>query len=319
MTATTITEHRRRTRPLRDLELDVLESIYTHRLLTTVQLRQLHTPAGETRGLRWMQRVTAHLHRRGLLDWVRHRDQPRLNCWYTTGEGADVIDAAGAGRAGRRVLLTPESAGGMLQRHTLAVNDTGIAFSRWARRHGHDCDHRSWRHEVAHRVADGPAGGELLVADAVLHYAVHAKGRTTLVYRFIELDRATMTVQQLGEKLRGYVRYAGYRPRHPDEASLGWRRRYPGLPGVVVVLDGKPRPVLERRAAMLAAMARVDPLLRDAEAPTIVMCLLEDLQEHGPFAGVFRCIQAPRETVDLLGRERPAPLAETLDATGTDG
>lgn len=67
---------------------------------------------------------------------------------------------------------------------------------------------------------------------------------------------------------------------------LAWRRRYPGLPGVVVVLDGKPRHLLERRLAMLATVARVDPVLRDADAPTISLALLEDLQRHGPFAGV---------------------------------
>lgn len=317
MTAT-VTEHRRRTRPLRDLELDVLESAYTHRLLSTLQLRELHTPPGHTRGLRWMQQIAAHLHRRGLLDWVRHRDHPGLNCWYVTAEGADVVEAAGPHVGARRMLLTPDSAGGMLQRHTLAVNDVGIAFVRWAGRHGHDCDHRSWRHEVAHRTSDQPGRGELLVADALLHYAMHTRGRTTLVYRFVELDRATMTVQQLGDKLRRYVRYATYRPRQPDDAGLAWRRRYPGLPGVVVVLDGKPRHLLERRLAMLAAVARVDPVLRDADAPTISLALLEDLQRHGPFAGVLRRLQAPDQPIDLLG-QAVTDLGEPLAATGTDG
>lgn len=292
-------------RPLRENELEVLESIYAHRLLTTHQLWELHIPAGETRTHAWMRGIVAHLRTRGLARSTRRRGDTPLLCWYVTEAGADVIESVTTRLRTRRVLLTELGAAGMHQSHTLAVNAVGIAFATWAKQLGHECGHLAWENEVAHRIGDGRGGvrgGDLLVADAVLHYAAYVRGRTTLLYRFVELDRATMSVQELGEKLRRYVTYASYVPRDADDGRPAWQLRYPGMPGVLLVLTGKPRHLLERRRQMVHAMCQLDPMVRDADTPAISVVLLEDLQREGPFAGVFRRVDAPHTPVDVIGR-----------------
>lgn len=307
--------------PLRALELEVLESVYVHRLLTTHQLHRLHTPAGQTRGRQWIHATCSRLRRRGLIAAVRRQGRSRLHCWYATEAGADAVEAAAPGLLGRRVLPTPEGAAGMLQSHTLAVNDVGVAFASWAKRLGHECGHLGWTNEVAHRIGDrrGTGAGDLLVADALLHYAANLAGRVTLVYRFVELDRATMATQAIGAKLRRYVAYGRYIPKDRDGREA-WRDRYPALPGVLLVLASKPRPALLARQQMITGLCHLDPVIRDAAGPPIAITLLEDLQRHGPFAGVFCRPAAPDRPVDLLGRPTPAPEeASSLDATGTEG
>ncbi|MEX2620255.1 MAG: replication-relaxation family protein [Egibacteraceae bacterium] len=301
------------TRPLRAGEIEVLESIYAHRLLTTHQLWELHTPAGETRDPSWMRHIVAHLRRRGLVRSTRWRGDRQLRCWYVTEAGADTIEAVTTRLRSRRVLLTADGAAGMHQSHTLAVNDVGIAFATWAKTLGHECGHLAWENEVAHRIGDGNRGvrgGDLLVADAMLHYAALVGGRTTLLYRFVELDRATMSVQELGEKLRRYVTYETYVPRDAHDGRPAWQQRYPGMPGVVLVLTGKPRRLLERRRAMLFAVCHLDPTIREAidqgRAPSVSVVLLEDLQREGPFAGVFLRPGAPDTPVNVIGRPVPA-------------
>lgn len=297
-------------RPLRENEVEALESIYAHRLLTTHQLWELHTPAGEDRTKTWMRGIVAHLRQRGLARSVRRRGaRQRLQCWYVTEAGADMIESVTTRLRTRRVLLTEDGAAGMHQSHTVAVNDVGIAFSTWAKRLGHECGHLAWENEVAHRIGDGNRGvrgGDLLVADAVLHYAALVAGRVTLLYRFVELDRATMSVQELGEKLRRYVTYDRYMPRNTDDDQPAWQARYPGMPGVMIVLTGKPRHLLQRRREMLFALCQLDPMIRNAPRPSFSVTLLEDLQHQGPFAGVFYRPDAPDTPVDVIGRPVPA-------------
>jgi hypothetical protein len=305
--------------PLRALELEVLESIYAHRLLTTHQLHRLHTPAGQTRGRQWIHATCSRLRRRRLIAAVRRQGHSRLHCWYATGAGADAVEAAAPGLLGRRVLPTPEGAAGMLQSHTLAVNDVGIAFASWAKRLGHECGHLGWTNEVAHRTGDRRSGsGDLLVADALLHYAANLAGRVTLVYRFVELDRATMSTHAVGDKLRRYVAYGRDAPKDRDGREA-WRDRYPALPGVLLVLAGKPRQALLARRQMITGLCHLDPVIRDAAGPAIAITLLEDLQRHGPFAGIFQRPADPDRPVDLLGRATAAPDAPAIPATGTEG
>lgn len=307
-------------RPLRETEFEVLESIYAHRLMTTLQLRQLHAPGGATRTQRWMQQIVAYLHRRGLVAWVGRRGCPQLRCWYTTDAGAAVVDVAATRPHRRRVLVSADGAAGSLQSHTLAVNDVGVAFATWAKQLGHECGYLAWEHEVAHRISDrrGLRDGDLLIVDALLHYGAMLGGRVTLIYRFIELDRATMSTQEVGAKLRRYVTYSRYVPQGVDDGHEAWRDRYPGLPGVVVVLADKPRRSLLSRQQMLVGMCQIDPLIREAEAPSISIALLEDLQRHGPFAPIFCRPHNPDVPVDLLGRPGPFPEVP-MAPTGADG
>lgn len=306
-------------RALGEVDLDVLESVYVHRLLTTPQLRRLHTPAGETRDPRWMQKRMAALARRGLVTWRYHRGRSYgRRCWFVTQAGADSLEALAGDGTHRRVLVTPEGAAGIHQAHTLAVNEVGLAFAEWAKHHGDECGPLAWEHEVAHRLRDGSGGvraGDVLVADAVLHYtAYYGGGRTSLLYRFVELDRATTTAQQLGEKLRRYVAYSRYVPANAPDGQPAWQSRYPGLPAVLLVLTGKPRHLLERRRRMLAALTHVDPVLANAERPGMFTALLEDLQTHGPFAGVFRRVDAPDTPVDVVGSPATDPLSAVAAA-----
>ena len=57
----------------------------------------------------------------------------RQGLWFLTESGADTIQAAGTLAETRRRLTTPAQAAGPLRAHTLAVNDTGIAFVKAAR------------------------------------------------------------------------------------------------------------------------------------------------------------------------------------------
>lgn len=302
----------------RKLESEVLESLYAHRLLTTHQLLALHTPPGETRSQRWMQLLLGRMRDRGLVASASRHGNPRLACWYVTETGADVIDAAGACPGFPRVVPSREGAEGALQSHTLAVNDVGVALAGWARVYGHECGHLSWHHEVAHRCSDGQPGqrAETVVADALAHYAATDEvGRVMLASRWIELDRATMSTQQVGDKLRRYVRYARYVPKDATDGRPAWQHRYPGLPGVVVVLAGQPRPVLEGRRHRLASLAQLDPLVAGASQPTISLVMLDDLHDCGPFAPIFTRVDRS-EPVDLLGRPATEPEAGELAAEG---
>lgn len=143
-----------------------------------------------------------------------------------------------------------------------------------------------------------------------------------LISRFVELDRATMSTQEVGAKLRRYIAYARYTPKDRDRGAEAWRQRYPALPGVLVVLAGAPHARLLARRQTLLALCHLDPVIRDAAAPTIAISLLADLQTHGPFAGIFHRPGEGDQPVDLLARPTPTPLrddAPALAATGTDG
>lgn len=293
-----------RTTPLRDVDIDILESLSAHRLLTTNQLWELLC-RDEPRTVRWIQKSVRSLCRRDAVDWVRHRGDPRLRCWFLTQTGLDILaDNGRPRRLPNRPLITADQAAGMLQRHTLAVNDVGIAFVTWARKLGHECDALAWEHEIAHRT--GEHGVPLLIADALLHYTATAQRRTMLISRFVELDRATMPVQHVGEKLRRYVAYANYIP--PGGSHPAWQSLYPGLPGLIVVLTGRPREELVRRRDAIFALCRVDPVLREATAPTISITILEDLQNYGPFARIF-WRPGKGDAVDLIGGARRATQA----------
>lgn len=148
--------------------------------------------------------------------------------WFLSSQGADTIHAAGTLTEPRRHLTTAAEASGPLRRHTLAVNDTGIAFVKAAReRAGDDCGPLSWRHEIAHPItqARGRRKAQLVIADALLSYLQGAPDESLILHqRFIELDRGTIPPEQLAGKLARYASYAttGPSPRrrtHPTGHS----------------------------------------------------------------------------------------------------
>ena len=291
-------------RPLPGAAVEVLESLHQHRLLSVGQIHLLHTPE---KSRRWTQRLVGELAAHGLVRFVRDTGARKL--WFVTDDGADAVAALASGADPRRKVITPAQAAGPLRRHTLAVNDAGIAFVAAARRRGDECGALSWRHEVAHPIGR-PAGrgrGELLIADALLTYIrVDEAGEATLHYRFLELDRATIPADALARKLTRYARLHRYASaaRKGQPAEPDWRAHYPSFPAVHVLLAGGSRAALERRLARVASLAGDDPELAEAPAVSISFALLAELVEHGPFASIFVELSDPERPVSWLGPER---------------
>jgi hypothetical protein len=269
------------------------QSLAQHRLLTTAQLQAIHTPDASAR---WAQRLLATLERARLAGSIRI--EGALKLWHLTEAGSNWLAGSDARGHQRPKVLTAEQAAGQLWRHTLAVNDAGIAFLRAAHERGDEFGPLSWRHEVAHRI--GPPGRHrgLVVADALVTYLSSDGDDDSLEYRFLELDRATLTVDRLVAKLAGYTRL--YRDRD-ERGEPAWQRRYLAFPAVLVVLAGERRELLGRRLATAAALCRADPELERAREIAPSFCLLEDLMEHGPFAPIFRSARDPGRAVDWLG------------------
>lgn len=273
---------------------DVLTSLYRHRLLSTSQIRAIHAPDGTPRGVR---KTLARLVEGGYVERVGVSGTPET-AWYVTAQGIEAVE--GAGVAARPYRMTPERARGPLQSHTIAVNDVGIAFLEAARRRGDDFDANGWRHETCHPVTEGRKP-ELLIADAVVDYTVHEPDGEIFLCRFVEVDRGTMSVREVAAKLTAYARLYNFRP-----ADGGWRQHYPRFPKVLVVLCGKPHPVLERRLRSLLEMARRDPeVLGVVDELGISVTSLEQLAARGPFAPIFWRLAGPAGPVDVLGR-RPS-------------
>ncbi len=294
-------------RPEASQALDVL---YQHRLLCTRQLREILLPGNSTR---WMNRLLAGLAAQDLVATIRARRPgpgrgQRL--WYLTQLGAEVVEAAPHPAETRRRLLTPAQAGGPLQAHTLAVNDSAIAFLRAARERGHDFGPYSWRHEVAHDLGrSGRRSRGSPIADAVLRYwMTEPGGRTAPRYRFIELDRANQVVDDVVGKL---VRYAGlYRlwqerqavGQAPSDGMPDWPLLYRAFPNVIVVLANPDRANLRRRMANMIALCRADPDIRTGDGVSVSFCFHHELVERGPFAPIFRRLEDER-WVNWLGQE----------------
>jgi hypothetical protein len=280
----------------------VLTSIYQHRLLSTAQVHAMHMP-GRTR--RWAEQVLAQLASRGLTAFVRPgRGGPRL--YYLTLAGTHAVELVPTRVETRRKLITADQATGPLWEHTLAVNDTGIAFMRAARQRADDFGPFGWRHEVAHRIpAAGTGSGELLISDALLTYlAIGPDHDLTFHYRLLELDRATVPTDTLAVKLARYADLYRHAPASHGQPSseAAWRARYPIFPDVICVLAGQPRASLQRRAQTVLALCREDPRLQNTPEVRVSLVLLEDLQARGPFASIWRRPDEPARTLDWLGR-----------------
>jgi hypothetical protein len=285
---------------LAPVAVTILESLYQHRLLSTVQLHELHTP---TTSLRWTQQVLASLRRVQLAAVTR---RPRgLGLWYLTGRGVEAVETIANRAEPRRKLIRAEQAAGPLQAHTLAVNEAAIAFVRAAREREDECGPFAWRHEIAHPI--GPPPGrrrpEQLIADAVLTYQLNAPdGSAQFPTHFLELDRATIPVEELAAKLARYVRLHKYAlaPEPGEEPMPLWRASYTTFPDVMVVLDGAPARALERRRATVLALCLDDEALRATPELVVRVCLLEELIKRGPFERIFLTSVDPDTPTDWL-------------------
>jgi hypothetical protein len=280
--------------PLPAIGIEILLSLAEHRALSTAQVAEVHLP---DRSLRRAQQVLASLGRAGLAAHAEAAAAPR-RLWHLSEAGASLVWESGLldrepRPAGRAEALGP------LRAHTLAVNDAAICFLRAARERGDEFGALSWRHEIAHPLNAGRGRRRrVLIADAVLSYLRIEEAEVVLEQRFLELDRATLSVDRLAAELG---RYALLRAAGDPEGEPLWRSRYPSFPAVLCVLSGAPRAALERRRDVALALLGSDPGLSRAREPEISICLLEDLRERGPFAPVFRSARAPDSPFDWLG------------------
>jgi hypothetical protein len=284
---------------------EVLTSIYQHRLLSTSQVRAIHL---HDHSRRWSERVLAKLTQRGLIAFVHpNRNGPRL--YFLTLAGAQAVEVIHIRVETRRKLITPEQATGPLWRHTLAVNDVGIAFMRAARERNDDFGPFAWRHEIAHHAPNpSHARNELLISDALLTYLAHnPDGQLTFHYRLLELDRATVPTDTLAAKLARYADLYRHTPTNRGQPSSkpAWQARYPIFPDITCILAGQPRNVLLRRVQTVLALCQNDHRLQRTPEVRISLALLEDLQTHGPFAPIWRRPENSAQTLDWLGRAQP--------------
>jgi hypothetical protein len=273
--------------------VEIVASLAEHRALSTGQVGEIHLSG---RGLRRVQQILAALEAAGLAGHAELPRSPR-RLWFASEEGAAAAERAEL-LSGTAKVTDPETAAGVLREHTFAVNEAAICFLRAARGRGEDFGALSWRHEVAHRLGGGRRRRALLIADAVLTY-LRAEGEEVVVeQRFLELDRATLSVERLAAELARYgeLRCAGGRNGEP-----GWRSQYPSFPSVLCVLAGAPRATLLRRRDVVLALLSGSAEIAAAEGPAIRICLLEDLKAEGPYAEVFEDPRRPGEAVDWLG------------------
>ncbi|HEU4906575.1 MAG TPA: replication-relaxation family protein [Solirubrobacterales bacterium] len=279
---------------LTETGIEVAASLAQHRVLTAAQVRAIHLPG---HGERWAQRLLARLGKAGLAGYVESpRSHRRL--WYATERGAALAGEAGL-LAGEPRLIGAEGAAGPLQAHTLALNDAAICFIEAAREHGDEFGAFAWRHEVYHRLPRGRGRRRMLIADAVLTYLRVAEGGVAIEQRFLELDRATLSVDRLAAELGRYAELHAARESKGGEPL--WRSHYPLFPPVHCVLTGGGREALERRRSTAIALLDSDPRLSRPPRVTVSICLLEDLQREGPFATIFRDARDPERAVSWLG------------------
>jgi hypothetical protein len=297
---------------LPEATIEVIASLGEHRVLSTGQVHAIHLPG---RDLRRTQQLLADLERAGLVCYVDARSAPR-RLWFLSEHGADL--AVEVGELGERPkLLGPEEAAGPLRHHTFAVNEVGISFLEAARKRGDDFGPLSWRHEVAHPLNRGRGRSRrTLFADAVLTYLLLEEGYTAVEQRFIELDRATLSVDRLVSEL---VRYAQLYRASGKRSKPLWRYRYPVFPRVVCVLTGHSREALTRRRQVALMLLESDPQLERAYGVAISFCLLDDLKRSGPFAPIFRSVAEPDRKVNWLGESEAAEGADPTPARNEGG
>ena len=282
---------------------EIAASLAQHRVLSTPQLGAIHFPG---RSSRWVQSVMARLNEAGLVAYVPNFGAPGVprRLWYATERGARVAVEAGLLESMPR-LLDGEAAAGPLQRHTLAVNDSALAFLRSARERRDEFGPLSWHHEVAHRLGRGCRAGTVF-ADAVLTYVRLTESEVVVEQRFLELDRATLSVDRLAAEL---ARYGCLLRAEGKRGEPLWRARYPDFPSVLCVLTGASPVALRRRRDTAVALLQSNPNFTQAPTLSVRLCLAEDLAERGPFAPIFTDARDPEVMVNWL-------LAEPREGEG---
>ncbi|MCA1678794.1 MAG: replication-relaxation family protein, partial [Actinobacteria bacterium] len=138
----------------RQIGVEMMASLYQHRLLSTEQLRAMHCPGTSEQ---WGRQVLRELKDAGYVTSTNKRGgapgEP-MRLWFLTEFGASTVELTPQGED-RRIIVSDAGAAGQLQAHTLGVNDVAIAFMRAARARDDICGALAWRHEVAHNIGGG--------------------------------------------------------------------------------------------------------------------------------------------------------------------
>lgn len=273
---------------------EILTSLAAHRVLSTPQVCAIHSYEGERR---WVQKLLGRLRAAGLADYVLSA-HGRRRLWFATERGTQLAREAGAVEG--KPPSGAELAAGPLAPHALAVNEAAICFLRAAAQRGEDFGPLAWRHEVFHPISRGRGRRRRsLVADVVFTYLRQDGSEIAIEQRFLELDRATLSVDRLARELARYAEL--YRAREAKGGEPLWRANYPVFPKVHCVLDGASRRSLSRRRSTASVLLASDPLFSRTPEVAISICLLDDLRREGPFAPVFRDVRDPGRPVDWLG------------------
>jgi Replication-relaxation len=337
-----MSEHQPVARDLSDTAARLLGALADHRLLTVEQLRVLcgwRPDADRYASRQWISDQLNGLKELGYVRAGRQR-AGRGKVWSVTKQGAAAAELDDGAADRRIVVLRSSQIHARTQAHTLAVNQVGVAFTRAVRVHGDAC---AWTNEVAHKVLEGAAPSKgLLRADAYLRVDCQLDDRRwVFLSAFVELDRDSETVQQLGEQLRRYVLFKRFISRGAQAPA--WQTFYGQFPTVLVVFDSRrhPRPGepagvfaartrarLEERLDALSAFCDADPMLHEAlgldadfnssAEPELRVrcCLLADLEQPGPYEPVF-VDPATGERSNLLGL-KPS-IAAGAEASGSHG
>jgi hypothetical protein len=285
--------------------MDVLASIHQHRVLTARQIHYLHLPS---RRLRWTQKTLVRLAEQRLLERVA--GPHRLGLWFVARRGVEMLERCGTLAEHRHRLSTPTETVGLLRKHTMAVNDTGIAFVKAARsRPGDECGPFSWRHEIAHPISPTRARQKtrMVIADALLSYLQQTPDQSLILHQcFIELDRGTIPVEHLANKLSRYAQLHHYKPNPPPTVGgvpdgPAWRAYYRTFPNILVVLADQTPVAARRRIQRVIALHRTDPQQATYGTVPTLFVTLADLAARGPFAAIFISIERPEQYQDWLG------------------
>ena len=281
------------------IDAEILGSLCQHRVLSTPQVRAAHLPERSARTSQW---VMARLARHGLVAFATVPGVPGAprRLWYVTEAGAGAAREAGV-LDGVFRPLSAEQVTGPLQAHTVAVNDAGIGFLEAARDRGDEFGPTSWRHEVAHPLNAGRGQRRrALYADALITYVRLTAEEVVVEQRFLELDRATLSIDRLAAELARYALL--YRASDGDGEPL-WKERYPWFPPILCVLAGASREALERRRETAVAMLSRDLEFTRTPEVSVRICLAADLRDAGPFAPIFTDVRDPDRPTDWLVEE----------------
>ena len=270
-------------------QLQVLRLLYTHRLLTAMQVQAL---AFETVTRRTCEICLQRLHRKG---WVvraepLHGGAGGGRSGYVYGlsvRGADVISAlAGITSADIPTVAGPETLEARYVNHQLAVNSCLLAVRQACRAHP-GASLREWTADPHARVRY-QVGRSWRTVHPDASAEIEVDGRRRWIY--LEVDRGTAELRRYGLKLRRYAHFY---------LSGSWRREYERFPEIRIVTAHRPR-VRRMLAEVEEAVLSFSRTEHDALVANLVVAVT--------WEPAFLADPSGTVWMSVLGGERRRPL-----------